>query len=204
MGLLSWWKNRKMPKQPEFGILAYQTAIKMLKEGKIDTRTAWEMVLAGLKYSDLSDKGKKDCLNIISEYHQQWRSANSAKQAEIEWRINEVKLCLKDGYSPQEARDLANQADYTLALKWQNVFKYSREAYMAQGMTEEEADSKISQCQLWGGSLWIEVFQTLIDYHKYRYYKLDSPVISDAEYAWLKQQLNEMEAALESEVALMI
>jgi len=178
-------------------LLIYQTAIKMLKEVKIDTQTAWEMISAGLKYSGLSEKGKKDCLDILSDYHQQWQNANPAEKAEIEWRINEFRLCLEDGYNPKEARELADQADYILALKRQNVFKYSREAYIAQGMTEEEADYRISNCRLLGGSLWIEVLQALIDYHKYHYYELNSPLISDAEYDWLKQELNGVKAATE-------
>ena len=197
MGLLNWWKNRKMPRQPGFAVLIYQTAAKMLEERKIDTQTAWKMISAGLKYSDLSGKEKKDCLNILSDYHQQWQSANPAKKAEIEWRINEFRLCLEDGYKPQEARELADQADYTLALKWQNVFKYLREAYIAQGMTDEEADYRISNCRLLGGSLWIEALQVLIDYHKYHYYELNSPLISDAQYDWLKRELNGVKAATE-------
>lgn len=195
MGLLNWWKNKKRPKQPEFGVLTYQTAVKMLKEGKIDTQAVWKMVSAGLKYSGLSDKGKKDSLNILLDYHQQWHSANPAEKAEIEWHINEFKLCLEDGYSPQEAGELADQADYALALKWQNALKSLPEAYILKGIPEEKAETMIQNLTIWGGSLWIEAFQALIDYHKHRYHELDSPVVSDAEYDWLKQQLNEVKAA---------
>jgi hypothetical protein len=190
---LSWWKNKKIPKQPEFGVLTYQTAVKMLKEGKIDTQTVWGMVSAGLKYSGLSDKGKKDCLNILSDYHEQRRSANPVEQAEIERRVNEFKLCLEDGYSPQEARELANHADYALALKWQNVFKYLPEAYILKGTPKEKAETMIQDLTICGGSLWIEAFQALINYHRHRYYVMDAPVISDMEYDWLKEQLSEVE-----------
>lgn len=193
MGLLSWCKNRTMLKNRELGVLAYQTAIKMLKEGKINTQTAWEMVLAGLKYSDLSGKGKKDCLNILSDYHQQWRSANPAKQAEIEWRINEFRLCLQDGYSPQKAKELADKLDYDFKLKTDDVFKYLPEAYMLKGIPKEKAETMIRHLTIWGGSLWIDAFQSLINYHRHRYYVMDAPVISDMEYDWLKEQLREVE-----------
>ena len=40
----------------------------------------------------------------------------------------------------------------------------------------------------------MEELRNLIQYHRHRYYVLDSPVISDAEYDELKRELEQLEA----------
>jgi hypothetical protein len=146
---------------------------------------------AALKYSGLNKEEQKQYWEISSAYDDMWETANPDKRTEILWRMEHWKRYIEDGCRIKEASELANELDYSLKLKMDNVFKYLPEAYIFKGISKEKAESTIQNLTIWGGVLWIEAFQTLIDYHKHRYYNLDSPVISDAEYEWLKEQLHE-------------
>jgi len=179
------------------GALTKQAIIKAQKKSSVDKETARKAEQAGLRLSGLSKAEQEEYWKTSRAYDEEWEKANPEKRTELEWRMHHWQRFMEDGYSPKEANELANELDYSFTLKMDNVFKYLPEAYVFKGISKEKAESIIQNLVIWGGSLWIEAFEIVIDYHKYRYYTLDSPVISDAEYDWLKEQLCEAKIQLE-------
>jgi len=173
------------------GALTKQAIMKAHQKGSVDRETARKAEQVGLRLSGLSKAEEEEYWKISRAYDEEWEKADLEKRAELEWRMHNWQRFMENGYGPKEANELANEIDYSFKLKMDNVFKYLPEAYMLKGISSEKAESTIQNLAIWGGVLWIEAFQTIIDYHKYRYYTLDSPVISDAEYEWLKEQLRE-------------
>jgi len=179
------------------GALTKQAIMKAQRKGSVDKETARKAEQAGLRLSGLSKAEQEEYWKISRAYDEELEKAGLEKRTELEWRMHHWQRFMEDGYNPKEANELADELDYSFKLKMDNVFKYLPEAYMLTGISKEKAESNIQNLTIWGGVLWIEALQTLIDYHNYCYYTLDTPVISDTEYDWLKEQLHEVKIQTE-------
>jgi hypothetical protein len=183
-------KYKKITAQKEQGMMrGYPVLVKRTVMNKPrELRAQFEQ--AALKYSGLTKEEQKQYWEISSTYDNIWEAANPDEKTEILWRMDEWKRYIDDGYSLKEASELADEMDYSFKLKMENLFRHLPEAYMFKGISKEKANSIINNLMILGGTLWIEALETVIDYHKHHYYTLDNPLISDAEYDWLKEQLH--------------
>lgn len=171
----------------------------IVEKGLIFNReTVNRMEQAGVQLSGLGDEEQTEYWEISEAYDEEWINNSPEKRQEIVWRVHHWGRFMEDGLGPKEANEEALALDYGFPGEMHDIHEQLKKAYIAKGMTEEEAKNKIEASdQVEGEELEIkrdiEELRTLIDYHKYRYYELDSPEISDEEYDWLVSALKQLE-----------